>query len=446
MRLETRLRSTAMRLITSEKFLEFKRNTARLKRILTAQPQMLHYFHEVDDPYSFIVVQHLDHLKARFTTPLNIHLVNSSEPEYKGDAALFTAWSYNDAANIAPFYGQALPASISELTDYHRRPKLKNLAVANIQLAALSDKPNFVAQALSLAKALWQNTELADESLTAEQAKQKAQQILNPGNRLMKALGHYRGGAFYFEGEWFWGVDRIQLLCERLTKEGFAIEHAKNEETSVEPARKPLAVTQANASSITLEYFPSLRSPYTAIGHQAVVDLVRRSGVQLQLKPVLPMLMRGIPAPRDKQQYIAIDCAREARAKRIPFGNFVDPLGEPVKKAFALYPGALSLGHGLEFISAYLSASFAHGIDIDSIDGLKHVVANADLEWEELQIETAKFDWQQILEDNLQSMLGAGLWGVPSFRVSGGNKDETFSCWGQDRIWRVEHEIAQRIL
>jgi len=98
----------------------------------------------------------------------------------------------------------------------------------------------------------------------------------------------------------------------------------------------------------------------------------------------------------------------------------------------------------LEFIGEYLAACFAQGIDIDSEDGLRTVVENAGLDWHELHVEAAKCDWQNMLEENLQTMLCAGLWGVPSFRVSGGSKEGSFSCWGQDRIWLVEHEIALR--
>ena len=57
----------------------------------------------------------------------------------------------------------------------------------------------------------------------------------------------------------------------------------------------------------------------------------------------------------------------------------------------------------------------------------------------------AKVDWQTLLDANLQELTDAALWGVPSFRVSGGNNPEPFICWGQDRIWRVEEEIAQRL-
>jgi len=48
-----------------------------------------------------------------------------------------------------------------------------------------------------------------------------------------------------------------------------------------------------------------------------------------------------------------------------------------------------------------------------------------------------------LLQENIDAMNGAGLWGVPGFRVSSAN-EAPFSCWGQDRIWRVEAEIAKR--
>jgi 2-hydroxychromene-2-carboxylate isomerase len=53
-------------------------------------------------------------------------------------------------------------------------------------------------------------------------------------------------------------------------------------------------------------------------------------------------------------------------------------------------------------------------------------------------------NWDAVLDDNLQAMLTAGLWGVPSFRVTGGRDEAAFACWGQDRIWRIEAEIARR--
>jgi 2-hydroxychromene-2-carboxylate isomerase len=156
------------------------------------------------------------------------------------------------------------------------------------------------------------------------------------------------------------------------------------------------------------------------------------------------MMMRGIPAPREKQRYIITDAGREGREHGAPFGRMVDPFGEPVKRAFALFPAADRLGAGMEFVTAYLNAAWYEGIDITQTRGLKQVVHNAGLDWQLINENSQKTQWEAILEDNLNALNQEDLWGVPSFRVSGGNTRETFACWGQDRIWRVANEIANR--
>ncbi|MXW49400.1 MAG: 2-hydroxychromene-2-carboxylate dehydrogenase, partial [Gammaproteobacteria bacterium] len=65
-RLKTRIRSQAMRLMTSEAFLRSSRRRARLRRRLSGEAQAVHYFHQVDDPYSHLAVQKLDALKAAY--------------------------------------------------------------------------------------------------------------------------------------------------------------------------------------------------------------------------------------------------------------------------------------------------------------------------------------------------------------------------------------------
>ena len=117
----------------------------------------------------------------------------------------------------------------------------------------------------------------------------------------------------------------------------------------------------AEASEVTLEYFPSLRSPYTAISYARTMDLVDRSGVTLKLRPVMPMMMRGVPAPRAKQMYIITDSKREADAAGVAFGRVVDPFGDPVRRAFSLYPTLEQMGKGREYLGSYLSAAFAEG-------------------------------------------------------------------------------------
>jgi 2-hydroxychromene-2-carboxylate isomerase len=40
---------------------------------------------------------------------------------------------------------------------------------------------------------------------------------------------------------------------------------------------------------------------------------------------MLPMVTRGRPVPPEKERYIVLDTAREARLWGIPFGKIIDP-------------------------------------------------------------------------------------------------------------------------
>ncbi len=427
MRLKTRLQSLVMRRIASKQAEQRRHGRAARQRRRRGEAPVVHYFHQVDDPYSHLAVQKLDGLREAYCLPFQTHLVSAAGAAYQGSTEHFAVWARMDAASVAQAYGVRFAPGATSLT-------AAAVDAANARLAGVLDRPDFADIAYQTGEALWGG------EVAATPSGNTAAHALTAGNALRESLGHYQGAMFHFDGDWYWGVDRLRLLEARLIDEGLA--HVTRP-TVPEPA--PRTTGGRDASQVLLEYFPSLRSPYTAIGHQRVQDLVDRTGVSLSLRPVMPMMMRGVPAPRAKQLYIMRDAAREGRARGTPFGRIVDPFGPPVERAFALLPGAIRLGKDLAFVTAYLQAAWFDGIDITSIRGLKHVVASAGIDWHALMRATQDGDWQAILAANLDALSRANLWGVPSFRVSGGCQDEAFSCWGQDRIWRVEDEISRRI-
>lgn len=432
MNLETRLRSTGARLLSSAGFQNFSRNRARLKRRMSGASPEVHYFHQADDPYSHLAVQKLDELRATYPLPFKVHLCAQPAADYLGSSEHFDNWALRDAASIASGYGSNFPETPTA-------PGAEAVRAANDILAPLLEHDTFASTAIEVGSSLWSGIS-ADRLRSAHPGSSTGEAAVRDGNGIREKFGHYAGAMFYFEGEWYWGVDRLRLLEARLAEEGLAPEG-----TGLRvPEPRPQDTATLDTSQILLEYFPSLRSPYTAIGHRRVLDLIERSGVRVEIRPVMPMLMRGVPAPRAKQRYIITDAAREGRAHGSPLGRIVDPFGDPVRQAFALFPAAGSLGKGLAFVTAYLQAAWEDGVDISAEEGLKTVSKRAGLNWQALQNAREGTDWEAILDDNLNEMLGAGLWGVPSFRVSGGNKEDSFACWGQDRIWRVENEIAMR--
>jgi 2-hydroxychromene-2-carboxylate isomerase len=195
---------------------------------------------------------------------------------------------------------------------------------------------------------------------------------------------------------------------------------------------------------LTLEFFASLRSPYTWLAMQGVWELASRTGVRLELRPVLPMVMRGLSVPWPKQRYILFDTKREAERQGIPFGRVQDPVGRAVELGYSLFPWAREQGRGGELLHAFARAAFAEGIDLEREDGLERVVRAAGLDWAQAREQLGNDAWREEIEHNRKDLLATGLWGVPSYRLRGPTGSGDFCTWGQDRLWLVETEIARR--
>ena len=112
-----------------------------------------------------------------------------------------------------------------------------------------------------------------------------------------------------------------------------------------------------------MEMYSFLRSPYSSIVFDRCVKMCRDSGVRLVVRPVLPMVMRGMPISREKGLHIFFDVAREARAQGLDWGDFADPLREPVRRAYSLFPWAQEQGKGTALLRKFFQAAFADGIN-----------------------------------------------------------------------------------
>jgi 2-hydroxychromene-2-carboxylate isomerase len=247
---------------------------------------------------------------------------------------------------------------------------------------------------------------------------------------------------FYYGREWYWGVDRLHHLERCL--EGFGALRAGAAAVAPRPAIDPGSAR--DDGSITLDFFPSLRSPYTAVVYDRTLELAERTGVSLVLRPVMPMVMRGVPASFAKGRYIASDAGREAECDGVPFGRLTDPIGRPVERCFSLFPWAREQGRAAELLGSFLRGAWAEGVDTSTEEGLRGVVEAAGLSWSDALAVIDNDDWREELEQNRLTMYRElGLWGVPSYRIRGPEGRPDFSCWGQDRLWQVAQELRERI-
>ena len=118
---------------------------------------VVHYFHQPDDPYSHLTASLLPQLQERYKVRIESHLVRPPSAENAPDLERLAEWSKRDAQRLASHY------NLTPIYDF-----------------------------------------------TAPD-----------GSDLRKRLGHYLGATFYFEGEWYWGIDRLHYLERRLTDAGF---------------------------------------------------------------------------------------------------------------------------------------------------------------------------------------------------------------------------------
>ncbi len=415
------------------------RHLHELARRLLGAPHRIHYFHQVEDPYSHLAVQTLASLCERYSIELSAHVASPDTGPNQPEPELLAALARRDCHAIAPRYGLEFPATGEEPSREQVRAVQRALVAA-----ANEDTDAFAKRAVALGTALWSGDggSLKAQCETQPVASdEETERAIHEARRLRTKRGHYSGAMFHYAGEWYWGVDRLHHLERRFTELG-----AARDDAGIRYRRPDIPMAPvARASEMTLEIFPSLRSPYTAICFERVLELAERTGVGLLVRPVLPMVMRGVPAPFAKGKYIMFDTAREAEAMGMSFGRVLDPIGEPVRRGYSLWPLACERGCGPTLLASFLRAAFAEGIDTGTEAGLRHVVERAGLSWDEVAEHLGDTAWEAELEENRLAMLGElGQWGVPSFRLTGPGDEPPLCTWGQDRLWLLAREISRR--
>jgi 2-hydroxychromene-2-carboxylate isomerase len=434
--------SRVMSKVISPKRLMAKRQKMEKHRQASSVPHVVEYFHQVEDGYSHLAAQALIALTERYDIELRCHLVAGPSGDNSVEPELLIKLSQYDASFIAPHYGLEAPGA-NVLPDRKAIELAESILTASILQAQAS--AYFAALATAVGTALWSGDQ-ATLNILAEQhgcvPAQQRQDCLALGNARRAELKHYSGAMFYYAGEWYWGVDRLHYLEVRLADLGA---DASPDAPLLMPRIEVEAGNRKDNGSLTLEIYPSLRSPYTAVVFDQTLKLAETTGVNLVVRPVLPMVMRGVPATREKGMYIFTDAAREARSAGVPFGCFRDPIGEPARNCYSLYRWARQQGRGNQLISSFLSAAFAEGINTNNARGLKQVVENAGLDWSVAKTLVGETGWQELLESNRLAMYKAGLWGVPSFRLLNKRGESVLALWGQDRLWLVAREIERQL-
>ena len=375
-RLQRKLMPVAAGLITGAGTQRWRHRLAEWRRRLRGRPHEATFYFRIDDPYSWLLAQVLprfaEHFGVRVTPRVMLYLDRSMYPE----PDMLRELAPRDAAALAGLHDLSFPAD-------WRIPDRETALAATRCLLKHEHDERFWSLAHALSDALWRGDQEALQRLVKDHGQQpedQAQLALEARRDQFLKDGHYLTGTLHYGGEWYWSLERLDHL--------------------------PRA--------------------YALADHY---------GLTLRLRPVLPMVMRGLSVPRAKRFYILTDAAREARLHEVPFGRACDPLGKGVERCMALWPFAEKEGRLREWLLHAGEGIWSQGVDAASDAGLRKLVTAAGMNWNRARRWLDDDQWQRDAEANREAMVAAGSWGVPSFRVNGR------LVWGQDRFALIEQTL-----
>lgn len=359
-----------------------------------------------DSPHAWLLAQALPAFLDRYDVELSCHVIAPPDPEAVSQPGIYADWALRDAAELAHAYGLDVPSTA---------PDPASVVAAHGRLVGLQGR-EFLAAAAQLGGTIFSGGTVSGDGPDGA--------VLERNLAALHSEGHYLPGVLTYAGQQYLHVGRLPHLEERLANLGAGSGSAISRE-----ALRPL-------TGDTLEVWLSARSPYSYLAIDRIGPLVERHGLELVIHPILPMVMRGVPAPRRKRMALLFDAAREARRLGVPFGRICDPLGGGVERVLAV---TKVVDDRFAFLSAALRGIWSQGVEVKSDAGLRRIT-DPFLPWDQVQEALADPSWEALVEENRLRLVDLGLWGVPSFRLTG--PDGSWSTWGQDRMWILDGRLS----
>jgi 2-hydroxychromene-2-carboxylate isomerase len=434
--MKRKLRSLYLAVILDQRFIALKRMLVELRRQLTFKKRVVHVFVQLDDPYSYLLSHYLGFVMQRYKrVEFRFYLCQALRGDFAPEPALQAEHAVADCRMLAAELGVPfLDRGTAPTVDY-RRPLLDFLADEHDD----EDFPQTLNKALTV---YWRgDTEGVEKLIGQVMPEQSATNVLIGKHQLLlRKMGHYNCATMHYAGEWYWGIDRLLYLTDRFAEQGLDRYSEKTPElealVQVTGMNLPVRIPAKARALPPLEMFCSFRSPYSYIALARTFEIADAFGLKLVVRPVLPMVMRGLSVPKAKLLYIVRDANREAKALNLPFGKFADPLGSGSERCMAVFYHAQKQGRERKFLLAAGEAIWSRGIDVATDEGMEKVAKRAGLAWPEVQQAMQGDEWREAVEANREALTEVGLWGVPSFRIG------KLALWGQDRIWLLARRIA----
>jgi 2-hydroxychromene-2-carboxylate isomerase len=408
-----------------------RRALSRARQRITNTPNRLDFYFDIIDPMSYLTAQALVRLVEVYPVELGFHVITPPASDVDPAPIPRAKHAVRDAQLIAQYWNLSFPA--------HKEPETG--MARDVGTALIRERPALeqLRAAIELSAALWSTDKKALGALLLRYGTESSNSvapILNAHYGELRKAGHYQGAMLHYGGTWYWGIDRLPYLEAAL---------AADLGVNAPPVVMPLPESERAALALSdkplaCELWFSFRSPYSYIALERIEDVLAPHGVPLVLKPVAPMVTRGLPVPTVKRMYIVHDAKREADRLGIPFGELCDPLGPGIDNCLAIAHWAAQRGAVMPFVRSVMRGIWAEARDVSEYVDLRHLVERAGLPWDDARAAIGNADAIKAAQANAVELAVYNLWGVPSMRCG------DFIAWGQDRLPLLADRLRRHAL
>jgi 2-hydroxychromene-2-carboxylate isomerase len=193
-----------------------------------------------------------------------------------------------------------------------------------------------------------------------------------------------------------------------------------------------------------LEYYLSLQSPWTWLGHDKLYDIANRFGIKVNCRPVdfgaIFAQSGGLPLPKrapQRQAYRLLELERWRKKLGVPLN--MQPKYFPASESLAAHvvtAVSKEADDAGKLAGAILRAVWVEDRVIGDEATLKEIISSCGLNADDLLARAGEPEVEQIWQENTAQAIASNVFGAPSYIFDG----ELF--WGQDRLEFLEAKIA----
>ena len=209
-------------LMFDSRVINSKRRLVETRRKLSGQGHVVSVFLQIDDPYSYILSHYLPSLAKHYDIELCLYLSQAHGGEYQPEPALLAEYAIADCTRLARELG--IP-----FLDKGSLPPTEHRVGLSDAVAALVGTDSFDGELRQALEVFWRGDTAAALSLRqAGNPGGEALASIRKSQKLLQKLGHYSSAMLHYGGEWYWGVDRLHYLTQRLSELGLAASDSRD--------------------------------------------------------------------------------------------------------------------------------------------------------------------------------------------------------------------------